>query len=201
MSAFPDLPIYLVHTAFWGAFGATQLFLRLRDPARTAVSEAPATEIETIAPHSRALLILHSVGFGAMYFGIGQGVFGNRVPAWFSGQRIVGSVVMMIGAAMMSWALIWFRSWRFRAKLDAGHQLATGGPFRWVRHPIYLGLDLLALGTAIWIPSPACWVGLVLMVLGSDLRGRAEERLLTDAFGSAYSTYAARTARFLPGIY
>ncbi len=51
----------------------------------------------------------------------------------------------------MVWALDYFRSWRFRAKLDEGHQLATGGPFRLLRHPIYMGLNLLALGSAFWV--------------------------------------------------
>jgi protein-S-isoprenylcysteine O-methyltransferase Ste14 len=39
------------------------------------------------------------------------------------------------------------------------------------------------------------------MVLGSDLRARAEERLLTGTFGETYATYCRRTARFVPGLY
>lgn len=39
------------------------------------------------------------------------------------------------------------------------------------------------------------------MVIGSDLRGRAEERILTEAFGAQYQDYIKRTRRFLPGIY
>jgi protein-S-isoprenylcysteine O-methyltransferase Ste14 len=39
------------------------------------------------------------------------------------------------------------------------------------------------------------------MVLGSDLRGRAEEKLLARAFGDSYSSYRARTRRFVPNIY
>ena len=51
-----------------------------------------------------------------------------------------------------------FRSWRFRATLDKGHQLATGGPFSLLRHPIYMGLNLLALGRAIWVPTLTLWI-------------------------------------------
>ena len=101
----------------------------------------------------------------------------------------------------MVWALVYFRSWRFRATLDKGHQLATGGPFRILRHPIYMGLNLLALGSAIWIPTPVVWTAFVLMAIGSDLRARAEEPLLLKVFGSAYREYSARTRRFVPGIY
>jgi protein-S-isoprenylcysteine O-methyltransferase Ste14 len=101
----------------------------------------------------------------------------------------------------MSWALEYFRSWRFRAKLDAGHQLATGGPFRLLRHPIYMGLNLLAIGSAIWVPTPLLWTAVGVMLIGSDLRARGEERVLLAAFGDAYREYCARTRRFVPGVY
>jgi protein-S-isoprenylcysteine O-methyltransferase Ste14 len=70
-----------------------------------------------------------------------------------------------------------------------------------VRHPIYAGLDLLALGSALWIPSVTMWVAFVLMAIGSDLRGRAEERLLELGFGETYRDYCRRTSRFVPGVY
>lgn len=197
-----DFAIYAVHFVFWGSFGLTRFLIRTRDAAASPATEAtPPAAAEVSAPYSRALLVLHTLAFAVMYFGLGNAVIPNQVPSWFPGQRIVGLLVIAWGAAMMCWALVWFRSWRFRAKVDAGHELATGGPFRLVRHPIYLGLNLLALGTAIWVPTLFCWLGAALMVLGSDLRGRAEERLLTRVFGSAYTEYCARTARFFPGLY
>ncbi len=195
-----DLAIYAVHSAFWGSFGLTRYLMRPREGSATAAA-APTATTETSAPYSRALLILHTIAFAVMYFGLGNAVLPHRVPGWFPGQRVVGFLVIAWGAAMMSWALVWFRSWRFRAKVDAGHELATGGPFRLVRHPIYLGLTLLAIGSAIWVPTPICWLGAALMFLGSDLRGRAEERLLTRVFGQAYIDYCSRTARFFPGLY
>jgi protein-S-isoprenylcysteine O-methyltransferase Ste14 len=136
-----------------------------------------------------------------MYFGMGNAIIPNRVPHCFPGHRFVGAAIIVAGAALMNWALVYFRSWRFRAKLDAGHQLATGGPFRSMRHPIYMGLNLLAIGSAIWVPTPTLWVAVVLMLIGSDLRARAEERVLLTAFGDAYREYCAGTRRFVPGVY
>ncbi len=101
----------------------------------------------------------------------------------------------------MVWALVYFRSWRFRAAVDKGHELATGGPFRILRHPIYMGLNMLALGTALWVPTTILWAAFVLMAIGSDLRARAEETVLTQAFGPSYLEYCTRTRRFVPGIY
>jgi protein-S-isoprenylcysteine O-methyltransferase Ste14 len=199
-----DLAIYAVHGAFWASFGLTRRLCRARpaevesgpDAAAADVAAAPAT-----APWSRALLAVHMVAFGVMYAGVGAAVVPDLVPAWFPGQRVAGSLIIAAGAGLMSWSLLYFRSWRYRAALDRGHELATGGPFAVVRHPIYAGLDLLALGTAVWIPTPLTWIGLGLMVLGGDLRGRAEEALLLQAFGQRYRDYCARTRRLVPGVY
>ena len=197
-----DFLIYPVHGAFWTAFGvAGWLLERRRKQHPEAAAPAPAAATEATAPYSRSLLAIHFVAFGLLYLGLGSTIVPNRVPAWFRGQRIVGTFIIALGAALMAWARFWFESWRFRAKLDAGHQLATGGPFRILRHPIYMGLNLLALGSAVWDPTLFTWLAVAVMAVGSDLRGRAEERLLTQAFGEAYTAYCRRTARFLPGIY
>jgi len=198
-----DYAIYGVHTVFWWAFGITRLVLRWRKRNDAPVTEAPAGADgkEQEAPHSRALLWFHSLAFAMMYFGIGQKVMTGRVPFWFPGQRIAGSVVIAIGAALASSSLVYFRSWRFRAAIDEDHELATAGPFRVIRHPIYMGLNLLALGSAIWVPTLWTWIAVALMALGSDLRARAEEKLLDVAFGRAYADYRSRTRRFVPFIY
>ena len=197
-----DFLLYYVHTAFWTAFGVTRLILRVREPKPTRAPEpAPPALEQRTARFSRAVLAFHALAFGLMYFGIGNAVIPGRVRIWFSGQRVVGSIVIVAGAALMVWALLYFQSWRFRAKLDVEHQLACGGPFRVLRHPIYMGLNLLALGSAIWVPTLLVWAAFVLMTIGSDLRARVEEALLTQAFGSRYREYCARTSRFIPGVY
>jgi len=197
-----DFLIYAVHNGFWAAFGVTLLIIRALNRNRTvAATEPPVSRQEKTAPFSRALLAFHALAFGLMYFGMGMAVNMGRVPVWFAGQRIAGTVVIAAGAALMVWALIYFRSWRFRAQLDQNHELATGGPFRMLRHPLYMGLNLLALGSAIWVPTPIMWFAFLLMAIGSDLRARAEETLLEQAFGSTYRDYCSRTARFVPGVY
>ncbi|MFL5330124.1 MAG: methyltransferase family protein [Gemmataceae bacterium] len=194
--------IYFAHLAYWASLGVAIYVFRSGDNSQSPMASGePATNQEKTAPYSRALVWFHAIAFGIMYWGIGQDVFGHEIPVWFVGQSVVGCAVIALGAALAVWALAFFHSWRFRAKLDEGHRLATGGPFRLFRHPIYMALNMLALGSAIWIPSPIVWIGFVLMVIGSDLRGRAEEKLLGEAFGSEYRDYCARTSRFVPGVY
>jgi protein-S-isoprenylcysteine O-methyltransferase Ste14 len=197
-----DFAIYAVHTGFWWAFMLTRILLRRRDRNQGSVAEPAAKSANEIAaPFSRALLAFHALAFTAMYVGIGIAVLPHRVPSWFQGHRIAGTLVIAVGAALVVCALVSFRSWRFRAAVDSHHQLATGGPFRLLRHPIYMGLNLLALGSAIWVPTVIVWVAFALMAIGSDLRARAEETLLTKIFGETYRKYSARTRRFVPGIY
>jgi protein-S-isoprenylcysteine O-methyltransferase Ste14 len=193
-----DVAIYLVHVSFWAAFGITRWFV---GAGHAVTDAAPAAAVSRTATYSRLVLSIHFVAFGVMYMGIGGAVFSGRVPAWFPGQRLAGTAIIAVGAWLMCWSLVYFRSWRFRAKVDAGHELATGGPYALVRHPIYAGMNLLALGTAVWIPTLLVWLAVALMFLGSDLRGRAEERVLTEAFGDEYRAYCARTRRFVPGVY
>jgi protein-S-isoprenylcysteine O-methyltransferase Ste14 len=195
-----DYAIYGVHTVFFWAFVIARLIVK-RSARKVETPAVPPSSDAHTARWSRALIAFHSVAFGVMYFGIGYAVMGRRVPFWFAGQRIVGTVVILIGAALVAAAVLHFRSWRFRAALSEGHQLATGGPFRFLRHPIYMGLNLLALGSAIWVPSITVWISVVLMAVGSDLRGRAEEKLLDETFGASYREYCGRVRRFIPGVY
>jgi protein-S-isoprenylcysteine O-methyltransferase Ste14 len=197
-----DFAIYAVHSVFGGAFVITRLILRRRvRNDSSAADTAPIAQQEATAPFSRALVAFHALAFVAMYLGIGVAVMTGRVPVWFPGQRVAGTLVIVGAAALVASALVYFRSWRFRATVDKSHQLAAGGPFRVIRHPIYMSLNLWALGTAIWMPTAIIWAAFVLMAIGSDLRARAEETLLNRVFGPSYREYCARTRRFVPGVY
>jgi len=197
-----DLALYGFHALFWLAFAFARLVAHLRQKSIVQpIATPPAAQEESIAPYSRLLVALHAVAFGFMYYAMGSAVLRGRVPELFSSQRFVGALIIATGIALASWAVAHFVSWRLRAKIDPGHQLATGGPFRFLRHPIYMSFNLLALGTAVWVPSAIAWAAFVLMALGGDLRARAEEPLLQKAFGQSYERYCARTRRFLPWVY
>jgi protein-S-isoprenylcysteine O-methyltransferase Ste14 len=193
-----DLAIYAVHGCYWAAMIVGRL--AGRKWKRSGDSGIVAREVKT-AKYSRVLVGVHFVAFAFLYSGIASAVFQGQTPIWFPGQRIVGGVIIGVGAALAASAMLYFQSWRFRAEVSSGHRLATGGPFSVLRHPVYMGLNLLALGSAFWIPTGVVWIGFVLMLIGSDLRGRAEEKLLLESFGDNYLDYKARTSRCVPGIY
>lgn len=197
----PPLPlgIYLAHAGFFLAFVVARLVASKapRDQAGTRVLSSG----EATAPASRVLVSLHFAAFGLLYLGIAGAVFGRHPRLLFPPQILAGALLIAAGAVLACWTLLWFRSWRFRATIEVGHELATGGPFGILRHPIYMALNLLALGTALWHPTPLIWAGCIAIAVLSDLRGRSEELLLLRVFGPAYTSYCERTRRFIPAIY
>src|SRR5205814_4798445 len=98
----PDLWLYAVHGAFWGSFGLTKALAR-RPSSAAPDANPPRAGTQVTAPHSRSLLLIHMVAFGLMYFGVGNAVLPNRVPSWFAGQRMLGFLVITVGAAFMCW--------------------------------------------------------------------------------------------------
>jgi len=193
----PATWIYGFHALFYAMF----LPRLLSRPRRRPAPAAPAPPPASTARFSRGLLVFHGFAMFVLYFGIGSTVFGPNRRFLFAPQRAAGAVVMLAAAALAVWTLTVFRSWRLRAQIEADHQLSTDGPFRFVRNPIYLGMIVLAIGSFLWVPNAIVLAGVLLVCLASDLRARAEEKVLLAAFGERYRDYAARVRRFVPGIY
>ena len=193
--------VYAFHVAFYALFAIRKLGRRASTPAPAPASAAPDSAAPS-APHARALIAAHGLANAVLYFGLGRAVLAQSGPRLlFPAQPIVGGAVMVGACALLVSALRVFESWRLLARIEAGHRLCTRGPFRFVRHPIYASMDLLAVGTFLWAPSPIVLAGAALIALSGDRRGRAEERLLADVFGDEYRDYCRRTARTIPGLY
>jgi protein-S-isoprenylcysteine O-methyltransferase Ste14 len=93
-------------------------------------------------------------------------------------------------------------AWSFVPKADQGKGLVTTGPYRLVRHPIYLGLALLAMGVALAFGSwPALMIVLSGIVPTFAWRARAEEKLLSRTFGERYAAYRQRTKMIIPYLF
>ena len=90
-------------------------------------------------------------------------------------------------------------AWSLVPKAGEGTELVTTGPYRLVRHPIYLGLALVAMGEALAFGSwPAVLVVLFGIVPTFAWRARAEERLLARAFGERHAAYRRRSKLIIP---
>ena len=92
-------------------------------------------------------------------------------------------------------------SWRTGIDEAERTALVTTGAFRVVRNPIFTTAILAFLGLALMVPNPVAATGMVIQVIGVELQVRlAEEPYLRRIHGEAYTDYASRVGRFLPGI-
>jgi protein-S-isoprenylcysteine O-methyltransferase Ste14 len=81
-----------------------------------------------------------------------------------------------------------------------GAQLVESGAYGLVRHPIYGGLILGALGWGLATASPLALGGALVLLAFFDLKSRREEIWLAEQFAD-YGSYRARTRRLLPWLY
>ena len=112
-------------------------------------------------------------------------------------------VVCILGYALAVWATAVnaYFSQIVRIQTERGHAVATGGPYRFVRHPAYSGTILTALAIPFLLASwPALVVGSVAAVL-MIVRTRLEDQTL-QAELPGYSDYAQRVRfRLIPGVW
>jgi protein-S-isoprenylcysteine O-methyltransferase Ste14 len=113
---------------------------------------------------------------------------------------VVGVVVFATGIALAVWARIYLgRNWGMPTSQKDDPELVTTGPYRFVRHPIYTGILLGGLGTAL----ATNLIGVIVVgVLGAYFYYSAsvEEKNLTAAFPAAYPAYRASTKMLIPFV-
>ena len=130
----------------------------------------------------------------------------NNATAWqfgSTGLSAVGLIVMWVGLAIRIWAIVVLgRSFRVTVEVDTGQQVVDRGPYRWVRHPSYAGILILLAGLSlVYGDWPALAILLVLPAGVLIHRIFVEEAVLTEVIGRAYTDYAARTKRLVPGLW
>ena len=111
-----------------------------------------------------------------------------------------GCLLALAGAALVVGSRAQLGSaWSLLPKADQGTGLVTTGLYRLVRHPIYLGLALLALGQALAFGCrPALMILLFGIVPTFVWRAWVEEKLLGRVFGEQHAVYRRRTRMIIP---
>ena len=113
----------------------------------------------------------------------------------------LGAALTFAGIAFAIWARVWMAgNWSSDVTLKRDHELIVDGPYRWVRHPIYTGILLALLGTALAVGE---WRGLLAVVLAAAAFWRKlgiEEAVMRRQFGEAYSRYAKRVPALIPFV-
>lgn len=108
--------------------------------------------------------------------------------------------VAVLGFLICWWARVHLgQLWSGTVTVKPDHRVVDTGPYRLVRHPIYTGLLLALLATALEKATLLGFAGLALIGVGIWLKARLEERFLRQELGrEAYDSYAARTPMLVP---
>ncbi len=91
-------------------------------------------------------------------------------------------------------------NFNIRPEPKSGARLVTRGPYRWVRHPMYVALLLAMAGIAAEAPTGPLLGMWALLVLVLNFKAALEERLL-QARWSEYADYRSGTSRFIPRVW
>jgi protein-S-isoprenylcysteine O-methyltransferase Ste14 len=113
-----------------------------------------------------------------------------------------GSLLAAAGAALVVTSRAALGpAWSFFPAADRRTGLVTSGPYRLIRHPIYLGFVMLTIGQALAFGSwPALMVVLLGIVPTFVWRARAEEKLLSRTFGQSHAVYRQQTKMIVPFV-
>ena len=180
--------------AIWGAW-LLYWWFSSRDVKATRRRESAASRLMHLGPMVVAATILFAPALGVPLL---DARFLPHTPWAFR----VGTAVTVGGLAFTIWARRHLgRNWSAIVTLKQGHELVTSGPYALVRHPIYTGLLLGLLGSAI---ARGRWSGLLaaaLFFLAALRKYRLEERWMREHFGAAYDAYQARVKAIVPFLF
>ena len=183
---------------YLGAFAGAMFAVRRRTgqaPFGTAVGH-DLTKLLNVA--ASLLLLLVSLAY----------VADRRSVAWFGrlpwlqwpAVQVLGAAACVLAGGLLIGGEVSLGA-SFRLALPESRQpLVTNGLYRWLRNPLALSVDLLALGVLMLAPSGLALVNVVLNVAAYEFKIRAEEAYLRQAHGAAYRAYCARTGRYLPKL-
>lgn len=111
-----------------------------------------------------------------------------------------------VGLALAGFVFTWWaritlgRFWARNVSRKTDHRVIDTGPYALVRHPIYSGIIVATIATALLKATAVAWAGVAVMTLGWYVKARLEERFLHAELGESYGAYKARVPMLVPFI-
>jgi len=159
----------------------------------------------TSAARSRIGVVLVGAAFFVLFFRWRREVvrlWGQGWPVSPIAVAIVAGVCGIAGILFSVWAIRTLgKQWSFSARVIEGHRLITNGPYAIVRNPIYASLALWVVAMGLTFASPIrLALALLLYVVGTLMRIRAEEELMRATFGEQWEQYRRRVPALIPWL-
>lgn len=138
------------------------------------------------------------VGVQALLF-LGLGLWPASVGGSIPQFRLVAGVVFAVGAAVIIAAAAGLQRALTPVPVPNGAGMSARGIYRWVRHPMYTGVLLVAVAVALARGNVVVWILAGSLVVFFEAKTRIEERLLLMTYPQ-YRSYAQITGKFIPGL-
>jgi protein-S-isoprenylcysteine O-methyltransferase Ste14 len=122
-----------------------------------------------------------------------------RLPIPKALTKPLGIFFVFIGMALVGWAAFYIKeaiSGEVEPRLEL---LVKEGPYRFVRHPVYLGMTIAFIGVAFAFRSVPGLIGVFVLLLPTEIyRAKLEEKALAQKFGAEWEKYSKQTGFILP---
>jgi protein-S-isoprenylcysteine O-methyltransferase len=119
-------------------------------------------------------------------------------PDW----RYFGAALTVAGIAVAIWArFLLGQNWSAMVTVKRDHRLVRSGPYRLVRHPIYSGLLLALLGTAIYQRQVRGLLAVALALAAWKIKSLQEESFMLEQFGGEYARYRKEVKGLIPFVW
>ncbi len=148
--------------------------------------------------------------YGLPFFFAFYLVFGENLRFGWLRARILPQNIFLetlavsltaLGIGFAMWARFYIgQNWSSAVTIKIGHELIRTGPYAWVRHPIYSGLLLAMIGSALARREPRGFLAIVLLWLGFWIKSRMEEGFMLKTFGPEYEEYSRSTGALIPRL-
>ncbi|MGA2261469.1 MAG: isoprenylcysteine carboxylmethyltransferase family protein, partial [Acidobacteriota bacterium] len=178
----------------WFVF-ASAFLLRTRPPKNVQMKRSNG---------SLAGILIVAIGY-AVVWSFRRPTMSAILPMVPYAQAVVDVLTVAIAVGSVWIALSAVRAlgkqWSPSARLVEGHKLIVDGPFRFVRHPIYLGMLGLMVATGLAVSYFYLVIlAILIAVAGTMIRVHFEEKLLREAFGFEFDAYRRKVPAFIPWL-
>lgn len=183
--------VFLLAYAVWGTIKAPDL---LKERSQVA---------ENVKVWDKVIMAIYTVLLLATLVLAGLDVGRDQRSQMPAALQVLGLVGIVLASGLIFWTILTntYLGRMVRIQEDRGHQVVTGGPYRYVRHPMYVGIILLFPCMALFLGSWWALAPAVLIAMLMVIRTALEDRTL-QAELPGYAEYAQRVRyRLLPRVW
>lgn len=121
-------------------------------------------------------------------------ILGIKGDPHFNFLHILSSILIFGGFILIA------KAWEVLYKSQKERELATAGPYRYLRHPQYMGFILIIIGFLLQWPTFITLIMAPILTLRYIRLGKEEENAMLKEFGSKYSVYKKETPGYVPSL-